>query len=70
LQDGIKDYQGVEDEFGKLIKFNSTAPQLVAKKLDRILLRNLVIKCRGFLQRKSLKHSKKWQKAFYCIDIN
>lgn len=37
--------------------------------MDQILLRNLALKCRGFLQRKSQKYAKKWQKCFYCLDM-
>lgn len=60
----------VIDEFGTLQKYDIPFSKIVAQKLDHILLRNHAMKCRGFLMRKSLKHAKKWQKSFYCLNMD
>mmetsp|Transcript_6355 Transcript_6355/g.10779 ORF Transcript_6355/g.10779 Transcript_6355/m.10779 type:complete len:301 (+) Transcript_6355:726-1628(+) len=33
-------------------------------------MRNLALRCRGFLWRNSLKHPNKWNKCFYCFDVH
>lgn len=58
------------DQFGTLIKVKDPLPKMIAKKLDQVLLRKLALKSRGFLHRKSVKYSHKWQKGFYYIDID
>jgi hypothetical protein len=58
------------DQFGTMQRYKRTVPGLIAKKLDQVLLRQTVLKCRGFLQRRSLKYSKKWQKGFFYLDIS
>jgi len=60
----------IGDQFGTLKQYNISVTQLVAKKLDKVLLRNYALKCRGFLYRNSLKHLNKWSKSFYCLDIH
>lgn len=51
------------------MKYKEVLPSIIAKKFDLILLRNLVLKTRGFLNRQSLKHASKWSKSFCHIDI-
>ena len=48
------------DQFGTLQKYKKVIPALIAKKLDQVLLWNSALKCRGFLQRKSIKKANKW----------
>ena len=38
-----------QDQFGTLIKYKDTLPSIISKKLDGVLLRNLVLRCRGVL---------------------
>lgn len=62
------------DEFeqiqcGTLYKYSQPFSIIIARKMDQLLLRNLAIKCRGFLQRQSLKYKNKWQTCFYQLDM-
>jgi hypothetical protein len=45
-------------------------PKLAMKKLDNRVLRNNILKTRGFLMRKSMKYERKWTYCFFYIDIN
>lgn len=58
-----------KENFGALVKYKEVLPSMIAKKVDLILLRNLVLKTRGYLNRQSLKHPNKWSKSFCYIDI-
>ena len=58
------------DQFGTMQRYKKSISGLIAKKLDQVILRQTVLKCRGFLSRHSLKHAKKWQKGFYYLDIS
>jgi len=60
----------IHDEFGTLQRYPVSFARIIAQKLDTILLRNHAMKCRGFLMRRSLKYSKKWQKCFYTLDMD
>ena len=51
---------GAEDMFGSLSKLQVPLSVFVSKKLDKILVNNMALKCRGFLQRRSQKYSSKW----------
>lgn len=33
-------------------------------------MKNMAYKCRGFLQRRSIKYQNKWQKCFYSLDMD
>ena len=55
----------VVDELGTWQKYSASYSKIIAQKLDTILLRNLAMKCRGMLLRKSLKKKGKWQECFY-----
>ena len=55
----------IVDELGTWQKYSAPYAKIIAQKLDNILLRNLAMKCRGFLHRKSLKKKGKWQLCFY-----
>ncbi|CDW81036.1 UNKNOWN [Stylonychia lemnae] len=50
--------------------FSLSMPQLVLRKLDQSVIKNNVLKARGFLLRKSMKYKQKWTYNFYYIDIN
>lgn len=51
-------------------KYPMPLSNLISTKIDRIIMKNMAYKCRGFLQRLSLVHKNKWQKCFYCIDMD
>lgn len=40
------------------------------RKLDQKILKNTILKTRGFLMRKSMKYEQKWTYCFFYIDIN
>jgi hypothetical protein len=64
-----KDGEMLEDHFGAMVKYKDLLPQMIAKKIDQVLLRNLAIKMRGIMHRKSIKKDKKWSKAFCYLDL-
>lgn len=39
----------MEDEFGTLAKLQAPLPKYIAKRLDKILVERIALKCRGFL---------------------
>lgn len=60
----------MRDQFGALVKYRETLPKLIAKKIDIVLMRNLVFSCRGYLARQSLKKANKWStNCFAYIDM-
>ena len=54
-----------EDQFGSLAKSEVQISKIIARRMDNLLLRDLALKCRGFLYRRSSKYPDKWQKCFY-----
>jgi hypothetical protein len=55
---------------GDLSMYPQPLPQILGSKIDKMLLRNMALKCRGFLWRNSIKYPNKWTKCFYCFDIH
>lgn len=43
---------------------------MASAKLDQKILKSNILRSRGYLLRKSMKHEKKWTYCFYYIDIN
>eukprot|EP00347_Sterkiella_histriomuscorum_P014898 403359095 len=61
--------QNIDDEKA-LNTFSIKIPQLLFRKLDYQVIKNNILKSRGFLLRKSMKHQGKWTYCFFYIDIN
>ena len=49
-----------EDQFGSLARSDVSISKIIAKRMDNLLIRDLALKCRGFLYRRSTKYPDKW----------
>jgi hypothetical protein len=59
----------VSEELGTMTKYDVFYNKIIARRLDKTLIKNLAQRTRGFLMRKSQKYTYKWQSCFYQFDI-